>query len=121
MIDAQKLVDGLFGFTPGPWSVDPMPGVDGKHDVWTGWNDLICENARFVNAHMIADAPDLHAAVVALLADNAKLRDALQSIRQYGSDTISGPSKASDDTKSWVRDGVIEMTERACAALEETK
>ena len=77
MSGAQKLIDGLSGFTAGPWLVDPMPGVDGKHDVWTGWDDLICENARSVNAALIAAAPELLNAVVALIADNAKLRAAL--------------------------------------------
>jgi len=77
---AQQLVARLTGFTPGPWSVDPMPGLDGKHDVWTGWDDLICENARNVNAALIAAAPDLHRHVVDLLGREAKLRDALEKI-----------------------------------------
>jgi len=75
---AQQLVARLTGFTPGPWSVDPMPGLDGKHDVWTGWDDLICENARNVNAALIAAAPDLHRELTAALARETALREALE-------------------------------------------
>ena len=124
MRDIQKLVDGLSGFTPGPWHRGQegntrIYGPDGQLE-----NSGMLAEAKYkavtANAALIAAAPDLHAAIVALLADKAKLRDALQSIRQYGSDTISGPVKSSDDTKSWVRGGVIEMTKRASAALEAT-
>ena len=58
-----------------------------------------------------------------LEAENARLRDWLDGIRQYGSDTLEGPSRdtsgsafAPDDRK-WHREGVMEMTARATNAL----
>lgn len=49
-----------------------------------------------------------------------ELLDALDSIRQYGEDTLSGPVGDPDDRK-WHRDGVIEMTRRARAAIAAAK
>ncbi|MEK1908208.1 MAG: hypothetical protein AAAB13_20740 [Pseudomonas sp.] len=48
--------------------------------------------------------------------DYDKLRDALEAIRIYGSDTLSGRVDGPDD-KDWYRDGVREMRNRARAAL----
>lgn len=45
-----------------------------------------------------------------------ELTDALESIRQYGSDTISGRVDGPTD-REWFKDGVREMTRRARAAL----
>jgi len=53
----------------------------------------------------------------ALAVKNKALQEALKSIRQYGSDTLSGPSLASDDTRDWQRASVREMTRRANLAL----
>lgn len=44
------------------------------------------------------------------------LVEALQSIRQYGSDTLSGRADGPDD-RQWQRESVLEMTRRARAAL----
>jgi len=49
-------------------------------------------------------------------AENERLRAALDSIRQYGSDTLSGRTDGPDDRK-WQRDAVLEMTNRASRAL----
>lgn len=46
-----------------------------------------------------------------------RLRDGMDAIRQYGSDTLLGPSKRADDTRGWQRDGVLEMTNRAVRVL----
>jgi len=46
-----------------------------------------------------------------------ELEGALQSIRQYGSDTLSGRVDGPDDWE-WQREGVREMTRRAASALE---
>ena len=119
MSGAQKLIDGLSGFTAGPWLVDPMPGVDGKHDVWTGWDDLICENARSVNAALIAAAPDLHAAAVVLLADNAKLRAALDAISDRH--IPDQPAASFGDDYIWVVRQYAELRRIARAASEATK
>lgn len=40
------------------------------------------------------------------------LVEALQSIRQYGSDTLSGRADGPDD-RQWQRESVLEMTRRA--------
>jgi len=56
------------------------------------------------------------AALQALRAENERLRDALESIRQYGSDTLSGRIDGTDD-RDWQRDAVLEMTKRARLAL----
>jgi len=110
MNDAQKLVDGLSGFTPGPWRAIPQgggstvvcktlpPRNERRSEVAYGYaGDDFCVGYPFVDddrpdsigvrfdfisfghadAQLISAAPDLHAAVVVLLADNAKLRAAL--------------------------------------------
>lgn len=45
-----------------------------------------------------------------------ELVEALQSIAQYGSDTLSGRTDGPDD-REWQREAVLEMTHRARAAL----
>jgi len=45
------------------------------------------------------------------------LTDALESIRQFGSDTLSGRADGPDD-REWQREAVREMTARASAALQ---
>ncbi|WP_186042986.1 hypothetical protein [Burkholderia gladioli] len=45
-----------------------------------------------------------------------ELVEALQSIAQYGSDTLSGRTDGPDD-REWQREAVLEMTRRARAAL----
>jgi len=46
-----------------------------------------------------------------------RLRNGLEAIRQYGSDTLRGPSDRADDTREWQRDGVLELTNRAVRVL----
>ena len=50
-------------------------------------------------------------------AEIKRLRDALDSVRQYGSDTLSGRTDGPDD-RDWQRAAVLEMTRRARLALE---
>ena len=50
----------------------------------------------------------------------ASLRAALESIEQYGSDTLSGRADGPDD-REWQREGVREMRDRARAALGQPK
>lgn len=52
-----------------------------------------------------------------LMAETERLRDGLDAIRQYGSDTLRGPSDQADDTREWQRDGVLELTNRAVRVL----
>ena len=61
-----------------------------------------------------ADLPAPPALVPADLVE--PLVEALQSIRQYGSDTLSGRADGPDD-RQWQRESVLEMTRRARAAL----
>ena len=72
---------------------------------------------RFRHIERTVAVQDAAEWIEAALAREAGLREALEAIRQYGSDTLSGPTEASDDTREWQRAGVIEMTERARAAL----
>ena len=62
----------------------------------------------------------LKSQISAIVAKNAsaeaRLREALESIRQFGSDTLSGRTDGPDDRK-WQRDAVIEITRRARTAL----
>lgn len=46
-----------------------------------------------------------------------RLSDGVGAIRQYGSDTLGGPSNKSDDTRDWQREAVLEMTNRAARLL----
>lgn len=41
-----------------------------------------------------------------LAAENAAMRNALESIRIYSSDTLSGPSDSVPDMAAWLRDGI---------------
>ena len=48
-----------------------------------------------------------------------RLRCALESVWQYGNDTLRGPTIDPDDRK-WHRTGVVEMTRRAREGLDAT-
>ena len=50
-----------------------------------------------------------------------RLREALDSIRQYGADTLSGRADGGADDRQWQREAVREMTRRARTALAEQK
>lgn len=50
-------------------------------------------------------------------ADVKRLREALDSIRQYGADTLSGRADGGADDRQWQREAVREMTRRAREAL----
>ena len=52
-----------------------------------------------------------------LRAEVEALRNGLDSIRQYGSDTLSGRTDGPDD-RAWQRAAVLEMTNRAIRALK---
>ena len=47
----------------------------------------------------------------------AVLERALESIRQYGSDTLSGRADGGSDDRQWQREAVREMTQRARTTL----
>lgn len=51
-------------------------------------------------------------------AQTNELLDALQSIRRYGLDTLSGRADGGVDDRQWQREAVNEMTRRARIAIE---
>lgn len=55
--------------------------------------------------------------ITRLRAEVEALRNGLDSIRQYGSDTLSGRTDGPDD-RAWQRAAVLEMTNRAIRALK---
>lgn len=52
-----------------------------------------------------------------LRAENARLKEALDAIRQYGNHILTGPADGPDDRK-WHRGAVFDMTRHAFTALE---
>lgn len=56
--------------------------------------------------------------IATLLAEVRRLRGALEGVRVYGSDTLSGRADGGADDREWQREAVLEMTKRARAALE---
>ncbi len=66
------------------------------------------------------DHESMAAALVELIASRDReledLRGALDAIRQYGSDTLSGRADGGVDDRAWQLDAVLEMTRRARAA-----
>ncbi|RYM47233.1 hypothetical protein BSQ97_25180, partial [Serratia proteamaculans] len=64
----------------------------------------------------------------ALAAENAAMREALDTIRIFSSDTLSGPSDSAPDMAAWLREGVEYLhhisnvetpaTDAALAAIE---
>lgn len=118
--------------TKGPWTYLVINGldtvVDAKMQMIIGDGDpsepdravdyvnLDRDEYRFIAAAREA-VPALCADLLAARAEVARLREALESIRQYGSDTLSGRADGPDD-RNWQRDGVREMTRRARTALE---
>lgn len=53
-----------------------------------------------------AERDSLADRVNALAVENAEMREALDSIRIYSSDTLSGPSDSVPDMAAWLREGV---------------
>lgn len=64
------------------------------------------------------------AAIARVCAHECLQRDlveALESIFQYGADTLSGRAEGLPDDRAWQRAAVAEMTKRARAALAKAK
>lgn len=105
------------GHTAGPWGYQSFALSE---EIIALNNKLIavvqsrhCESPdeMHANTKLLAAAPDL-------LAENRRLRAALDSIKIYGSDTLSGPTTGMHDMH-WYRVGVEEMVKRARSALQE--
>lgn len=69
------------------------------------------------NARLIAAAPDLRDRYAAALDEIERLREALDAIEVYTSDTLQGPIDPRDDTRDWQRTAVVTAYRRARAAL----
>lgn len=72
---------------------------------------LVCSQANF---------DTLFANTAKLQADNKALREALKGIRLYANDTLSGRVDGPDD-REWQRAAVLEIRNRAAAALGATE
>lgn len=59
-----------------------------------------------VKLTMAETIKELTARVNALAVESASMREALDSIRIYSSDTLSGPSDSVPDMAAWLREGV---------------
>jgi len=57
----------------------------------------------------------LNEAILAAAKAYQPMREALESVRQYGADTLSGRADGGPDDRKWQRDAVREMTRRAGA------
>lgn len=55
-----------------------------------------------------------------LIAAAPDLLEALESIRQYANDTLSGRADSGPDDRAWQRECVIECRNRARAAIAKT-
>ena len=107
------------------WCVEPQDDADTEYiradKVAALVEEAIREGMRiatFVPIEQVQEAFDAALAELDLTPDPrvAALVDALESIEQFGSDTLSGNARGPDDRK-WQRDGVFEMVKRARAAL----
>ena len=73
------------------------------------------------NDALIIELDGMKARARAAEARIAVLEKVLESIRQYGSDTLSGRADGGSDDRQWQREAVREMTRRARTALAEQK
>ncbi|HGM7366754.1 TPA: hypothetical protein ACKQGF_000967 [Serratia marcescens] len=94
-----------------PWLKIP---ADGSQITFTGnadeaakefFNALIRVRDGYISA-LKAERDAQQKRADALAVENAAMRDALDSIRIYSSDTLSGPSDSVPDMAAWLREGV---------------
>jgi hypothetical protein len=84
---------------------------------------LVLETGAGIDTHetMLRVSKQWCARAHAAEARVAVLEKVLESIRQYGSDTLSGRADGGSDDRQWQREAVREMTRRARTALAEQK
>jgi len=87
-----------------------MRRIEKRGEVNVLCDDYGCSPATKAEAEFFDEITRLRAEVEALL-------NGLDSIRQYGSDTLSGRTDGPDD-RAWQRAAVLEMTNRAIRALK---
>lgn len=109
-------LESLRGHTPGPWEEGTIAHVYSR-----GMDNVALPfEQRRANSRLISAAPALLAELTERRAHDAKvaeLVEALESIRQYGRDTLSGPCGRFERGFEWHRESVVEMTSRAARAL----
>lgn len=133
----EQLEKMLADATPGPWELCILNTEDAKGEEYESGLGVSAQSGAFIHGHdlgyrddtddeikanaaLIASAPTLATAHMAALkrvaeleADNERLIDGIAAIRQYGWDTLTGPTVNADDTRDWQRAAVNEMTKRA--------
>lgn len=60
----------------------------------------------------------LRAELAAKSKEVEALRDGLEAVYQYGSDTLRGPTGETLDDRAWQRQAVLEMTNRASRTID---
>jgi hypothetical protein len=122
MVWSPRENDEFFGEPQEEDRDPPATRVTGApSEIWLVYGDLEedtthAEEERHGEVHWCGDKQFPSDVRYVLAEEFDKLRDALESIRQYGSDTLSGRVDGTDD-RNWQRDGVLEMTKRARLAL----
>jgi len=113
--------------TPGPWKLMPREvleddSVYSTHIVGGPREVQVCLLESFESAKRAHDNPEMKSAVFEancrLIAAAPDLYEALESIRRYGLDTLSGRADGGEDDRQWQREAVNEMTKRARIAIE---
>lgn len=94
-------------------------GLNAQLDRHTSYTIVHRGAALYCTSAMLDTYSDERARADAAEAEIARLREALGSIRQYGNDTLSGRADGGPDDRKWQREAVIEMRNRARAALQE--
>lgn len=96
-----------------------MRSGDGKHTAFFAANDnRICEPV-FVVEHddITEEGAKVVDANMKLLKHASELLEALESIRQYANDTLSGRADGGPDDRAWQRECVVECRNRARDAI----
>lgn len=99
--------------TPGPWIVDADGDVspEGTRDVG------ICHLMPIDGGPERYRYAEVTTANAKLIASAPKLLEALESIRTYANDTLSGRADGGPDDRAWQRECVIECRNRARDAI----
>lgn len=66
----------------------------------------------------LREISELRAELAAKSEEVETLRDGLEAVYQYGSDTLRGPTGETLDDRAWHRQAVLEMTNRASRTLD---
>ena len=104
--------------SPLPWKQDGVSVLDAKgHEVAETWGNQFAKMV-LPDAAFIVTAVNAHDK---LTADRASLIEALESIRLYANDTLSGRADGGPDDREWQRKAVLEIRNRARTAIAQAK